>query len=211
MALPTAYLTTVKNLEGILNAIRGAQAPDKFTQKFLEGIGFKGNSDRLIINVLKALAFLDDGGRPTQRYFAYLDQAQSARVLAEGIREAYADLFKVNRSAQSMTKTDIVNKLKTLGEGKLSDSVAQKMAMTFLALAKHSDFKAVAHIPSTAEARQTKTQTSEESVPGAVANEPEVPPLTFDGLVYNIQIVLPESRDPAVYDAIFASLRTHLR
>ncbi len=82
MALPTAYLTTVKNLEGILNAIQGAQAPEKFTQKFLESLEFKGNSDRLIINVLKSLRFLDDGGKPTLRYFAYLDQSQSARVLA---------------------------------------------------------------------------------------------------------------------------------
>ena len=116
MALPTAYLTSTRNLEGILNAIRGAQAPDKFTQKFLESLEFKSSSDRLIINVLKALGFLDDGGRPTQRYFSYLDQGQSGRVLAEGIREAYADLFKVNVNAQKMSKSDVVNKLKTLSE-----------------------------------------------------------------------------------------------
>ena len=35
MALPTAYLTSTKNLEAILNAIKTAQAPGKFTQKFL--------------------------------------------------------------------------------------------------------------------------------------------------------------------------------
>lgn len=30
------------------------------------------------------------------------------------------------------------------------------------------------------------------------------------GLVYNIQIQLPESRDPTVYDALFRSLKVHL-
>lgn len=30
------------------------------------------------------------------------------------------------------------------------------------------------------------------------------------GLVYNIQLVLPESRDPAVYDAFFQSFRKHM-
>lgn len=30
------------------------------------------------------------------------------------------------------------------------------------------------------------------------------------GLVYNIQIQLPESRDPVVYDALFRSLKAHL-
>jgi len=177
-----------------------------FTQKFLEDLGFTSSNDRLIINVLKSLGFLDDAGRPTKRYFEYLDQSQSARVLAEGVREAYADLFRVNKNAHTMTKPDVVNKLKTLGEGKLSDSVVDKMAMTFLALAKHSDFKsavAKAHHAATSEPSSAPDRALPEP-----AGESE---LALGGLVYNIQIVLPESRDPAVYDAIFASLRTHLR
>ncbi len=206
MALPTAYLTTQKNLDGILAAMRNAQAPDKFTQKYLEDLGFTSSNDRLIINVLKSLGFLDDAGRPTKRYFEYLDQSQSARVLADGVREAYADLFRVNKSAHTMTKQDVMNKLKTLGEGKLSDSVVDKMAMTFLALAKHADFKSSA--PKTHQTPVPEVRTGS----GSVTIEPTAPPeLVLDGLVYNIQIVLPESRDPAVYDAIFASLRTHLR
>ena len=34
--------------------------------------------------------------------------------------------------------------------------------------------------------------------------------LVVDGLIYNIQIQLPESRDPKVYDALFQSLKKHL-
>ncbi len=49
MALPTAYLTTARNLEGILNAIRGAQAPDKFTQKFLESLEPLSSKGRLAV------------------------------------------------------------------------------------------------------------------------------------------------------------------
>ena len=33
---------------------------------------------------------------------------------------------------------------------------------------------------------------------------------SLGGLHYNIQIILPESRDPKVYDALFRSLREHL-
>ena len=89
MALPTAYLTSIKNLAGIFAAIQGAQAPEKFTQAFLESLEFKSNSDRLIINLLKALGFLDDSGKPKDRYFRFLDQTQGPSVLAEAIREAY--------------------------------------------------------------------------------------------------------------------------
>ena len=204
MALPQSYLTSTKNLEGILNAIRSAQAPEKFTQAFLESLEFKSTSDRLIIAVLKSLGFLDDGGRPTQRYFEYLDQTQSGRVMADAIRHAYADLFKVNTKANEMSKQDIINKLKTLSQGKISDSVLDKMAMTFTALVKHADFTA-----------QTKPATLP-SPPEKAGSEPRLAVerakdvVSLGGLVYNIQIVLPDSRDPAVYDALFQSLRKHL-
>jgi hypothetical protein len=34
--------------------------------------------------------------------------------------------------------------------------------------------------------------------------------LGLGGLHHNIQLILPETRDPKVYDAIFRSLREHL-
>ena len=89
MALPTSYLTSTKNLEAMLNAIKSAQAPEKFTQAFLESLEFKSTADRLVICVLKSIGFLDEGGKPTDRYFRFLDQTQSAKVLAEGVRDAY--------------------------------------------------------------------------------------------------------------------------
>ena len=58
MAIPKSYLTSAKNLEGILNAIVNARAPEKFTQRYLESLGFKSNSDRLVIGVLKSIDFL---------------------------------------------------------------------------------------------------------------------------------------------------------
>lgn len=204
MALPTAYLTSQKNLGGILDAIRSAQAPDKFTHAFLESLEFKSSSDRLVIGVLKALGFLDDGGKPTDRYYRYLDQTQSERVMAEAMRDAYEDLFRVNKKAQSMSKQDVINKFKTLSQGKISDSVLDKMAMTFTALVKHSDFAAPPQ-----EEGESREESEVESSPNDIGSI-ERSGVSLGGLVYNIQIVLPESRDQAVYDALFQSLRKHL-
>jgi hypothetical protein len=67
---------------------------------------FSSAADRLYINVLKALGFLNEKGEPTQRYYEFLDETQSGRVLAEGIREAYADLFQINANAQDMSTPD---------------------------------------------------------------------------------------------------------
>lgn len=206
MALPTAYLTSTKNLEGILNSIVGAQAPEKFTTRFLESLDYKSTSDRLVIGVLKSLGFLADDGRPTQRYFDYLDQTQSESVLAQAIREAYADLFQINKNANAMTKSEVMNKFKTLGQGQYSESVLDKMAMTFVALCSHADFAAMV---------AAKPVEKEEPVPESPPNAAErvdAPSrgLPISGLVYNIQLMLPESRDPKVYDALFDSLKRHL-
>lgn len=123
MALPTQYLLSGKNLPDVFAALKNAKAPERFTQTFLEQLGFKGTNDRLIIGVLKALRFLDDAGRPTQRYFDFLDQTQSGRVVADAVREAYSDLFAINVNAQTMAKQDFIGKVRTLSQGQLSDVV----------------------------------------------------------------------------------------
>lgn len=212
MALPTAYLTSTRNVEAILNAIVTAQAPAKFTQAFLENLGFKSSSDRLIINVLKALGFISPAGVPTDRYFRYLDQTQSAVVLAEGVRDAYADLFQINKDAQKLTPSETKNKLRTLTQGKASEDVVKKMSATFHALAKQADFEAE---PAKGESGDSQAHDqADRAAPSAGMPPAEVPTqggnLPFGGLVYTIQIQLPESRDPEVYNALFSSLRTHL-
>src|SRR5688572_21835696 len=97
-------MTTTKNLSLILASMLRAQAPERFTQAFLESLDFKSNSDRLVIGVLKSLGLLDETGKPTDRYFRFLDQTQTRQVLAEGIRDAYQDLFKVNTKAHELSK-----------------------------------------------------------------------------------------------------------
>lgn len=211
MALPTAYLTSTKNLQNILNAIQQAKAPERFTQRFLESLEFKSTSDRLIIGVLKALRFIDDQGKPTERYFQFLDQSQSSRIMAEAVRDAYDDLFQVNTSAQRLSKQDVVNKFKTLSQGSISESVLDKMAMTFTALVKIADF---AQSPQRTTKLDEELDESEVSDRRSEVDETEKiqrhRSRSFGGLHYNIQIILPESRDPKVYDALFRSLHEHL-
>ena len=206
MTLPTAYLTSAKNLSRIFDAIKTAQAPERFTVRFLESLGFKSSPDRLIIGVLKSIKFLDDTGKPTQRYFEFLDQTQSGRTLADGVRDAYEDLFRVNINAHTMSKREVVNKLKTLSQGQLSESVLDKMAMTFANLVRLADFSALPPRPITMEVVTSQDES------GKPPQKPEeiLKTVNLGGLVYNIQLILPESRDPAVYDALFKSLKEHL-
>lgn len=209
MSVSGSYLTTTKNLGKILAAIQNAQAPKQFSTRFLASLGFPSANDRLIIGVLKSLGFLTPEGVPTKRYFEFLDQSQSKRVLAEGLRDAYADLFQVNKKAYELSNVDVKNKLKTLTQGQSSPAVIDKMASTFKALAQHADFS----VPSIAEQSAPETlaalQPDDES--SQVPAEPKgVSGVSLGGLVYNVQLILPADRDPAVYDALFKSLKEHL-
>jgi hypothetical protein len=207
MGLTSAYLVTMRNLEGFLNAIKSAKAPERFTNRFLAQLDYSSSNDRLFIGVLKGLGFLDEAGVPTPRYYEFLDQGQSGRVLAAAIREAYDDLFAVNKRACEMSAEDVKNKLRTLTQGQKSDKVLSLMANTFKALCELADWESPAAQP----AQEISQQQPGEAVGEEAASLPEMPavgkPLQ---LHYDIQIHLPESRDPAVFDAIFQALRKHL-
>jgi len=205
MPVPKSYLTSGKNVSAILDAIRAGQAPEKFTQIHLKNLGFASSSDRLIIPVLRVLGFLNDDGSPTQRYFDFLDQTQSGRVLATALRESYDDLFRINKKAYEWSQTDLVNKLRTLTEGKYSDSVLSKMAMTFATLAELAEWRAV-EVPAKPEEAAPKVEVHRET-PSAGSGRVPVDALR---LTYTIVIQLPSSRDQSVYDAIFKSLKEHL-
>lgn len=214
MSLPTSYLLTIKNVNSFFDSLITAKAPETFTQKFLEGLGFKSTNDRLFIALLKALGFLDSNAAPTERYFKFLDQSQSKVVMAEALEEAYSDLFAVNTKAYELSLDEVKSKLRTLTQGKNSELVITNMANTFLALAGYAEWKnspkQMDEIKKVEEKNEKKeSQKVELEIP---TTEPIVKPLDIPNPAfhYNIQIHLPESRDQSVYDAIFKSIRSHL-
>lgn len=220
MAMQPVYLVSVKNLAKLLDALRHAQAPEKVTLRFIEELGFKNTNDRLFVPLLKALKFLDEAGKPTARYHAFLDDTQWKVVLAEGIKDAYSDLFRINKNANTLSREQLSGKLKSLAEGKLSPAVLGNVTRTFIELVKLADFSGGG--------QGTDPDSIEHFVeaPASLENgSPVLPTLPAhnhrDGgperisagsptLVYRIEIVLPAVRDQAIYDAIFRSAKEHL-
>ena len=205
MSLTNTYLVTTRNLEAFLNALQTAQAPERFTNKFLQDLEFSSSNDRLFLGLLKGLGFIDESGAPQQRYFDFLDQTQAKQVLAQAIREAYDDLFRINKDAQTLSEEEVKNKLKTLTRGEKSDKVVGLMAKTFKALCDYADWSKPSKALPESESKQETIAPKEVTKPRVEGPQPRVM-----GLHYNIQIHLPATRDSAVYDAIFKSLKDHL-
>ncbi len=218
------YLVAIRNLTKFLEALRNAQAPDKVGLRFIEELGFTSTNDRLFIPLLKAMRFLDEGGKPTARYHAFLDDTQWKQVLAAGVLDAYPDLFRVNRNAHLLPRDQVSGKIKSLSEGKLSPSTLGNVTKTFLELVKLADFSSP-----TVEASSVDTEVDSEIAANDQAAASADAPISFaqqankgqgkqdamhssaaTSLVYRIEIVLPAVRDQAIYDAIFRSAKEHL-
>lgn len=215
MPLPDSYTVKPGSIPAYFDAMLNAEAPERFSQKFLESLEFKSTNDRLFVGILKELGFLDADGVPKQRYYEFLDRSRSARIVAEGIREAYSDLFAVNKQAQSLSREDVKNKLRTLYQGTKKENVIERIAATFSALCDYADFEGPAVDLQSRKEEQKNTGTDDTNTKKDEKTEQEdgrrpIKAVSLDSLQYHINIVLPDSRDSAVYDAIFKSLRDHL-
>jgi hypothetical protein len=207
MPLPDSYTIKTGAIPAYFQAMLGAEAPERFSIKFLENLEFDGSNDRLIIGVLKELGFLNADGVPQHRYFEFLDKSRSWTVLADGIREAYAELFAVNKNAEKLDVEGAFNKLRTLYKGTKKDTVIRNIAKTFVALCEVADF-------SKPKLTDTPDEKQEDKSARKIETDQKKPestkPLSIGALQYHINIVLPDTRDQAVFDAIFKSMRDHL-
>jgi len=217
MAFQPPYLVAIKNLDRFLDALRNAQAPSKLSVRFVEKLGFKSTNDRLFIPLLKAMSFVDESGKPTARFHSFLDDSEWQRVLADGMRDAYSELFRINKNAQNLSREQLRGKLKSLGEGKLSVAVVNNAVKTFLELAKLADFSEISTkdvSPQSQDYPEDSTDPESSTTTKIELEQPDDRSVTPDSagasLVYRIEIVLPAVRDQAVYDAIFRSARHHL-
>ncbi|HTO66924.1 MAG TPA: DUF5343 domain-containing protein [Bradyrhizobium sp.] len=212
MALPESYTLKPNAIPAYFDAMLDAQPPERFSLKFLENLGFTSTNDRLFIGILKDLGFLNRDGAPQNRYFAFMDRSRSKQIVAEGIREAFADLFAINTKANDFTIDDARNKLRTLFAGRKTDLVIGNIAKTFRALCDYADFSASAPAKPPPQPDPHGVDHSSSQASGEKLDEQLPPPgkIKVSAMQYHINIVLPDTRDQAVYDAIFKSLREHL-
>ena len=114
MPLPDSYTLKPNAIPAYFDAILDAHPPERFSIKFLENLGFTSTNDRLFVGILKELGFLNSDGTPQQRYFEFMDRSRSKHVLADGIREAYSELFAINKKANELSVDDLNNEASDL-------------------------------------------------------------------------------------------------
>lgn len=209
MSLPTSYMTgNFTKIPQYFETILNAQAPEKFTVKFLKDLGFTSSTDIQFINVLKALGFLDESGTPTEQYYQLFDRSNCKSLVAQRIKLAYNDVFALNINANTMSREELKGKFKTLTAGQKGDSALNQMVSTFINLCAYADW-------SESPKRETPIISKDDDVVDVSTVSNDVTQSMQSStkgldLNYNIHIHLPATRDQAVYDALFASLAKHI-
>jgi hypothetical protein len=200
MAHELPYLSSYKNVRTLFEKIKIAKVPEIFTQSFLsETIGLKASSDRPLINLLKNLAFLDSGGRPTPSYSALKNENLAAIEIAQGIKIAYKPLFDANENFPTLNSSEqkgLVAQVSGSDTGTTS-----KIVGTFRSLAALADFKAEKIIEETFQNTPPPPQPKEQK------KHIENPSNLRPEFHYNIQIHLPSNGTEETYLNIFNAIR----
>lgn len=208
MPVELPYMMTVGNVGAILDRIQEAGTPPKFTHEFLKNsLGFRGSGDRGIVKVLRQLGFLSVDSTPTARYNRFRSKTAGGAVLAEGLREGWAEIFLADQRAHEKSAAQLAEIFK--GVTGAGDASASKMAQTFKALASRADWSTPA--PEVPPALEEPVLSPERPAEPPSANGATGAGVAGVAFHHDIHIHLPATSDVAVYTAIFRALRDELR
>lgn len=203
MASKLPYVNQPGSMVKILEKARQAQTPERFTGDFLQTkLGFRGGNSQQFIPLAKKLALLETDGRPTDIYKSFRNDGTTKAAMAQALRTGYKELFVRNEHADALRKEEFKGLVVEITGLDSKSRVVQLICSTFDSLAKLADFDAKLAVKKEAEQKEENAvgkTTLDESGSGLDLN-----------LSYTINLVLPKSDDPAVFTAIFKSLRENL-
>lgn len=209
------YVVSPGNVPRALDAIIAAATPEKVSQNFVKTIlKIPGGSGDQMTTFLKKVEFADTSGSPTRIYKKFRNPAERGWAAAECLRRGYSTLYRKNEFLHELPDKDLRGLI--LEEtGLSSDSKGPDYILScFKSIKKYADFSVVSEgvgedlileVPSNAAVDLPERQPSSD----AYAVRPSA---TSVGLSvgYNINLNLPATSDPAVFNAIFKSLKEHL-
>lgn len=213
MAETLPYMNSTGLVSKILDAIKDAKTPDRFSQDYLGTVlGLGSGSARPFIPLAKRLGLLNSDGTPTELYRRFRGSEEDSKAaMAAAIRKGYAPLYKRNEYAHNLDKKKLEGHIREITGMEEGNSALRAVVGTFEALKKYADFDV---IPATEEGNDGDSGggNSEGDSGGAGGSGggggfEEPGPIRFG---YTININLPDTNDITVFNAIFKSMKEHL-
>ena len=190
----------------ILEKIKEAATPDVFSQDFLKTkLGFKGGNYLSFIPWAKKAGLLQNDGVPTQLYKSFRNPASSGAALAKAIKSAYSELYTRNEYCHELDKKDFKGLVMEATGDSHDSTKVDKIVNTFFNAKTLANFETngETHVPEAIKAVVAPQKEDDIQIkqPSKKVNL---------GLSYTINLVLPKTDDPAIFNAIFKSLKENL-
>lgn len=211
MAGSIPYMTSPGLISKVFEKMQNARRPTRFTQDFLKTkLGYSSGSARPIIPLLKRLGFLGSDGSPTPLYDQFRNENTRAIAIAQGTKNGFSELFDRNEYVYAEPRNQLVQLVVEITGGTKDDSKTKAIVGTFDALRKLADFESD---PSSLSADEHKPEPDKVlGLPAQVENH-AIPNATDNvdlRVSYTINLNLPETTDPDVFNAIFKALNENL-
>ena len=203
MAENPPYMLSPTTLTKVLEKIKTAATPSRFTQDFLANtLGMKGGTPRPVIPYLKRVGFLGTDGSPTELYKRFRNPTQSGTAAAEALETGYRALFSMNEKAHTLSDADLKGLVVQATGLEGNSRTVQAIVASFKALKDVAKF--------TKPKGQEKPE-GEDEQPKHPAEQPILSnSASTVNLSYTINLNLPATSDASVFNAIFRSLHENL-
>lgn len=198
------FMNAYGNVTRILNKIKEAQTPDRFTHDFLETeLGFSGGGARPFVSFAKRLGLLASDGTPTELYKSFRNPDESGAAVAQAMKNGYSDLYRRNEFAHSLDRKGLEGLVMAATGLEKGNGTLRSIVGSFEALKGLADFKA----PVSKKTGEKERDAAKELPPGTqqrLGGQSQI------NLAHTIYLNLPNTSDIAVFNAIFKSLRENL-
>ncbi len=158
-----------------------------------------------MIPLLKRIGFLNSDGTPTALYDQFRNADTQGSAMAQAMKIGYKELYDANEYAHDLAKEKLTSLVTQLTGAERDSRATQAIVMTFSNLKQFADFEAKQKIePNIPEQQPLRVEVAQREQNG-------IPPSDVDlRLSYTINLNLPESTNPEVFNAIFKALKENL-
>jgi hypothetical protein len=204
------YIAASGTLKKVLERIGEAAQPPKFNSDFVENVvKLKGGAGRAIPPILKKLGLLTSDGVPTELYSKFRTDSGKGRAAHQALRNGFPEIFKRSDYAHTVPDGKLRDIIVEITGLKPNDNIVQAIKGTFNAV------KSFVPPDVDLSGDDSDPGSSGDDAPGASPAASSAFASAGTGsegirLAYNINIVLPETSDLKVLNAIFRSIKEHL-
>lgn len=199
------YTSSPGVLRRVLEKIPTSEKPGIFNTDFLGTVmGATGGAARPVIPILKATGLLNQTGAPTELYAQFQTDAGRPTAALQALRNGFGEIFRRNQYAHRADDAALIDVIVAITGLPKKEGIVRYILATFQAFQETAKL-AREDAPADQPAEQGQSQDA-----GLPASHGEVSGAGRLQLAYNINVVLPETTNVEVYNAIFRSLKANL-